>query len=329
MKSIPYFDAHCDTIYRCLMTGGEVTLDFGEDAEEQKRFFAKCGCLRENEGHIDLMRGSRFARCGQFFALFFDAADAPEDGMWAQCRRLHDCFVQEMETNADLICHCRTGTEIDRAVKNGKMAALLSIEGADLIECDVHKIKTVADWGVRFLNPVWNRANALSGTNSEERERGLSDKGRDFIRQMERCGIYADVSHLSDRSFWDLSRMTARPIVASHSNSRALCDHPRNLTDDQFRAIRDTGGVVGVNFYSHFIGKQPSVDDLVRHIEHFLAMDGEKTVCMGGDLDGCEELPQGMAGMEDVPKIWQALEERGYPRPLLEDLFWNNLRKLL
>ena len=329
MKSIPYFDAHCDTIYRCLMTGGEVTLDFGEDAEEQKRFFAKCGCLRENEGHIDLMRGSRFARCGQFFALFFDAADAPEDGMWAQCRRLHDCIVQEMETNADLICHCRTGAQIDRAVKNGKMAALLSIEGADLIECDVHKIKTVDDWGVRFLNPVWNRANALSGTNSQERERGLSDKGRDFIRQMERCGIYADVSHLSDRGFWDLCRMTARPIVASHSNSRALCDHPRNLTDDQFRAIRDTGGVVGMNFYSHFIGKQPSVDDLVRHIEHFLAMDGEKTVCMGGDLDGCEELPQGMAGMEDVPKIWQALEARGYPRPLLEDLFWNNLRKLL
>ena len=329
MKPIPYFDAHCDTIYRCMMTGGEVTLDFGEDAEEQKRFFAKCGCLRENEGHIDLMRGRQFARCGQFFALFFDAADAPEDGMWAQCRRLHDCFVQEMETNADLICHCCTGAQIDRAVKNGKMAALLSIEGADLIECDVHKIKTVADWGVRFLNPVWNRANALSGTNSQERERGLSDKGRDFIRQMERCGIYADVSHLSDRGFWDLCRMTARPIVASHSNSRALCDHPRNLTDDQFRAIRDTGGVVGMNFYSHFIGKQPSVDDLVRHIEHFLAMDGEKTVCMGGDLDGCEELPQGMQGMEDVPKIWQALEERGYPRPLLEDLFWNNLRKLL
>ena len=329
MKPIPYFDAHCDTIYRCMMTDGEVTLDFGEDAEEQKRFFAKCGCLRGNEGHIDLMRGRQFARYGQFFALFFDAADAPEDGMWAQCRRLHDCFVQEMETNADLICHCRTGAEIDRAVKNGKMAALLSIEGADLIECDVHKIKTVADWGVRFLNPVWNRANALSGTVSEERERGLSDKGRDFICQMERCGIYADVSHLSDRGFWDLCRMTARPIVASHSNSRALCDHPRNLTDDQFRAIRDTGGVVGMNFYSHFIGKQPSVDDLVRHIEHFLAMDGEKTVCMGGDLDGCEELPQGMAGMEDVPKIWQALEERGYPRPLLEDLFWNNLRKLL
>lgn len=329
MKQIPYFDAHCDTIYRCLMTGSEVTLDFGADMEEQKQYFAACKCLRENGGHIDLVRGRQFARYGQFFALYFDAADAPSDGMWAQCQRLHDCFLHEMAQNCDLICHCRTGREIDCAVKSGKMAAVLSIEGADLIECDVHKIKTVADWGVRFLNPVWNRANVLSGTNCEDPQRGLSDKGRDFIRQMEHCHIYADVSHLSNQGFWDLCRMTTKPIVASHSNSRALCPHPRNLTDDQFRAIRDTGGVVGMNFYSHFIGEHPTIDNLVRHMEHFLTMNGEKTVCMGGDLDGCEELPAGMQGMEDVPKIWQALERRGYPRTLLEDLFWNNLRRLL
>ena len=329
MKQIPYFDAHCDTIYRCLMTGGEVTLDFGADAEEQKRYFAACQCLRENGGHIDLMRGKQFARYAQFFALYFDAADAPADGMWAQCQRLHDCFLQEMAQNRDLICHCRNGREIDCAVQSGKMVAVLSIEGADLIECDIHKIETVADWGVRFLNPVWNRANVLSGTNCEDRERGLSQQGRDFVRQMESCGIYADVSHLSDQGFWDICRMATKPVVASHSNSRALCPHPRNLTDDQFRAIRDSGGVVGMNYYSHFIGEQPAVDDLVRHIEHFLAMNGEKTVCMGGDLDGCEELPIGMQDMNDVPKIWHALEKRGYPQALLEDLFWNNLRRLL
>lgn len=329
MKQIPYFDAHCDTIYRCLMTGEEVTPDFETDIEEQKRYFAACKCLRENGGHIDLARGSRFARYGQFFALYFDAADAPADGMWAQCQRLHDCFLREMAKNRDLICQCRTGNEIDCAIQCGKMAAVLSIEGADLIECDIHKIRTVADWGVRFLNPVWNRANSLSGTNCEDTERGLSDKGRDFIRQLEKCNIYADVSHLSDQGFWDLCRMTAKPIVASHSNSRTLCPHPRNLTDDQFRTIRDTGGVVGMNFYSQFIGEQPTVDDLVRHIEHFLNMDGEKTVCMGGDLDGCEELPIGMQGIEDVPEIWKVLEKRGYPQALLEDIFWNNLRRLL
>lgn len=320
MKQIPYFDAHCDTIYRCMTVGAD---------EAQRQYFDRCDCLRESEGHIDLMRGKKFARYAQFFALYFDAADAPADGMWAQCQRLHDCFLREMTENRDVIRHCRSGKEIDCAVQCGKMAAVLSIEGADLIECDIHKIRTVADWGVRFLNPVWNRANSLSGTNSEDTQRGLSDKGRDFIRQMEQCGIYADVSHLSDQGFWDIYRMTRKPTVASHSNSRALCNHPRNLTDDQFHAIRDTGGVVGMNFYSHFIGERPTIDDLVRHIEHFLAMNGEKTVCMGGDLDGCEELPKGMQGMEDVPKIWQALEERGYLQSLLEDIFWNNLRRLL
>lgn len=329
MRGIPYFDAHCDTIYRCMMSGDEVSLDFGADAAAQRRFFARCGGLRENGGHIDLVRGRQFARYGQFFALYYDAADAPDDGMWAQCRRLHDRFVQEMADNDDLIRHCRTGAEVDDAVKEGKMAAVLSVEGADLLECEAERLQTVADWGVRLLNPVWNRANALSGTNCEDRERGLSEKGREFIRQMERCGIYADVSHLSDRGFWDLCRMTARPVVASHSNSRALCAHPRNLTDDQFRAVRESGGVVGLNLYRDFVGPLGTMEELVAHVEHFLDLGGEKTLCIGGDLDGCEALAAGMQGMEDVPKLWQALERRGYDRKLLEDLFWNNLRRLL
>ncbi len=329
MEKIPYFDAHCDTIYRCLMNGDEVMLDFGADMEEQKRYFAACRSIRQNGGHIDLLRGSKFARFGQFFALYFDAADKPDDGMWAQCRRLHQHFLSEMESNQDQMIHCRNGQEIDEAVAEGKMVAVLSIEGADLLECEVNKLDTVYQWGVRFLNPVWNRANLLSGTNCEDTDRGLSAQGRGFIRQMERYNIYADVSHLSDKGFWDLYDMAQRPVVASHSNSRTLCAHPRNLTDDQFRAIRDSGGIVGINFYRNFIGNSANIDDIVRHIEHFLAMDGEKTVCMGGDLDGCEVLPQGMRGMEDVPKIWQALEKRGYPETLLNDLFWNNLRRLL
>ena len=156
----------------------------------------------------------------------------------------------------------------------------------------------------------------------------MSPLGRDFIRELESFGIYADVSHLSDAAFWDLVRMANRPIVASHSNSRALCPHPRNLTDDQFCAIRDTGGVVGMNFYLHFVG-DASMDSFLRHMEHFLDLDGEKTICMGGDFDGCEELAAGLRDVQDVPKIYQALKDRGYSDALLEDLFWNNLMRLL
>ena len=325
---LSYFDAHCDTIYRCLETGEASALDYGENREEQRRYYAASTHLRENGGHIDLERGRQFRRCAQFFALFHDAAEAPADSMWAQCRRMHDFFLREMADNADMARHCRTGAEVDEAVSQGKVAALLSIEGADLMDCDVHKIETISGWGVRFLNPVWNRANVLSGTNAEEPERGLSTEGRDFIRVMEEYGIYPDVSHLSDAGFWDLVRMARRPIIASHSNARAICPHRRNLTDDQFRAIRDLGGVVGLNLYLHFVGES-TMDALVAHVEHFLALGGEKTLCLGGDMDGCEALAGGMTGIQDMPKLYDALKARGYGETLLEDIFWNNLRRLI
>ena len=207
---LSYFDAHCDTIYRCLETGENSALDYGENREEQRRYYAASTHLRENGGHIDLLRGKKFQRCAQFFALFHDAAEAPIDGMWAQCQRMHDFFLREMTNNADIARQCRTGAEVDEAVSQGMVATLLSIEGADLIDCDVHKIETVSGWGVRLLNPVWNRANVLSGTNAEEPERGLSAEGRDFIRTLEEHDIYPDVSHLSDTGFWDIVRIPTR-----------------------------------------------------------------------------------------------------------------------
>ena len=325
---IPYFDAHCDTVYRCLETGETSALDYGDSREEQCRYYAASAHLRKNGGHIDLERSRQFSRCAQFFALFHDAAEAPADGLWAQCRRMHDFFLREMDDNADIARHCRTGREVDETVAEGKTAALLSIEGADLIDCDVYKVETVAQWGVRLLNPVWNRANVLSGTNAEEPERGLSAAGRDFIHVLEEHAIYPDVSHLSNAGFWDLVHIARRPIVASHSNARAVCPHRRNLTDDQFRAIRDSGGVAGLNLYLDFVGR-PTMDALVAHVEHFLALDGEKTLCLGGDLDGCEALAAGMTGMQDVPKLYEALKARGYSDALLEDIFWNNLRRLI
>ncbi len=306
---IPYFDAHCDTIARCLALP-----DQG---------------LQENTGHVDLVRGTQLGRYAQIFALYHSPGAAPPDGMLAQCKRLYHRFAQEMDENAGLVQHCRTGADIDQAVAQGKMAALLSIEGADLLDCDPAQVALAAGWGVKFLNLTWNYGNAVSGSNSRESDRGLSPQGRDFVRELERCGIYPDVSHLSDPGFWDLCRMARGPVVASHSNSRAICPHPRNLTDDQFQAIRDSGGVVGINFYRPFVGDGDSLELLTAHIEHFLNLGGEKTVCFGGDLDGCDVLAGGLQGLQDIPLLYEALKGRGYPASLLEDLFWNNLRRMI
>ncbi len=322
---ISYFDAHCDTIHRCAVRRSD-TVGMPDDI---RAYFAAVESLRQNGGHVDLLRGGQFRRYAQFFALYHDPDCPPEDGLWAQCLRMHDCFLREMAACADLARHCRTASEVDAAVSDGKIAALLSVEGADLLDCDPDRIGTAADWGVRLLNPVWNHPNVLCGTNKHDTDRGLSQQGRDFIRRLEEHAIYADVSHMSDPGFWDLIGMTHRPVVASHSNSRAVCPHPRNLTDDMFRAIRDSGGVVGINLYSAFVGQTGSMEELVAHVEHFLALDGEKTLCMGGDLDGCETLAAGMKGVQDVPQLHEALAARGYSKDLLEDIFWNNLMRLL
>lgn len=324
---ISYFDAHCDTIDRCAETGETTVLAYASDRAGEREYYAACDNLRENFGHIDLVRGKNFTRYAQIFALFHDGAEPPADGMWALCCRLHEFYLQEMARNGDLVRHCSSGSQIDSAVAEGKIAALLSVEGADLLECDCRRVETVAQWGVRLLNPVWNRANVLSGTNAEDSQRGLSRAGHDFIAELRRYGIYPDVSHLSDRGFWDLIRREDGPVVASHSNARALCPHRRNLTDDQFHAIRDSGGVVGLNLYLDFVGEN-TMEALVAHVEHFLALDGEKTLCIGGDLDGCEALAAGMNGVEDVPQLYEALRRRGYSQSLLEDIFWNNLRRL-
>ena len=147
IRNIPYFDGHCDTIYECMGKGRS---------------------LRENSGHVDLMRGQRYGRRAQFFALFDNVRELPEGTAWTKLCQMHDWFCAQAAENADVMALCRTGAEVDAAAAQHKTAALLSIEGADLLDCDMAHLETAASWGVRLLNPVWNNANALCGTCAQE-----------------------------------------------------------------------------------------------------------------------------------------------------------------
>ena len=150
--AIPYFDAHCDTIWRCMVT--EPVADYGETEAERRAYFQAGGSLRKNGGHIDLERSRGFAGRGQFFALYDDVKSLPPDTAWQRCREMHDWFLQELADNEDMAVLCRTGEEANAAVRSGRMAAFLSVEGADLLDCKVENLYTAADWGVRLLNPV-------------------------------------------------------------------------------------------------------------------------------------------------------------------------------
>ena len=142
-------------------------------------------------------------------------------------------------------------------------------------------------------------------------------------------GILIDVSHLSEKSFWDLIRITRQPILASHSNCRSLCDHSRNLTDDQLRAIAETGGTVGLNLYPPFLGERADFDCLRRHLEHMLRLCGEHHVALGGDLDGCDSLPVGMTGIDDYSLLVSALVKLGFSEQSVQNILYDNLMKVV
>lgn len=137
-----------------------------------------------------------------------------------------------------------------------------------------------------------------------------------------------DVSHLSERGFWGLMELAGKPVVASHSNARSVYEHSRSLTDDQFRAICQTGGTVGLNFYTNFVGQPATMNMFRRHLDHFLELGGENCIALGADFDGCDSTVEGINGVQDIPMLWQYLEGCGYDRKLLEKLFWNNWLKL-
>ena len=288
MEPIPYFDAHCDTLSRCA---------------------AESWDLWENPGHLDLRRLSAYRPMGQVFALYINsAAVAPEDRPAALARQAA-LFSQAREQYPSLMARCA-----------------LSLEGAEGICCEAERLEELRGWGVRWVNLTWNHPNALSG--SCVTGEGLTDAGRAFVRACWALGLAIDVSHLSDRGFWDLMDMLDGPVLASHSNSRALCPHRRNLTDDMARALIDAKGYIGTNFFTEFLGENASAETAADHMEHFLKLGGQDCLGLGSDFDGADG-PQDLSGVEHVPNLWAALERRGWGGALLEKLFCRNLEGFL
>ena len=148
------------------------------------------------------------------------------------------------------------------------------------------------------------------------------------VRALYAHRMLPDVSHLSEAAAWDVVRLGLGPVIASHANSRAVCAHTRNLSDDLFCAIRDSGGVVGLNLYTDFLGGD-GMDTVVRHVEHLLDLGGDETLALGGDLDGCDTLGGGITGVQDYPRLYAALAARGYDSALLQALFSDNWLRVL
>lgn len=305
--NFPVFDLHCDSAFAIL----------GKDLQSRTP-------LLNNSLHIDLERAGMLDGYAQCFACF----TAP--GVKAQYATPVQLFEKELaallhqiEINHDKIRLAYSADEIADNNRSGLMSAILTIEGPAGFDFDPALLEDLHKVGFRMSTLGWNENNILAG--SHMTGGGLTDRGREYVREAQRLGMIIDVSHLSDEAFWDIMDITQSPVVASHSNSRSVYDCTRNISDEMFRAICQTGGVVGMNMFVDFIGKQPCLDTLCDHILHLLDLDPTcQHIALGGDLDGCRELPSDFSGVQDYIKLAERLHQRGVNDDLIRNIFWNN-----
>lgn len=297
-----YIDAHCDTM--------SVLLDSKK-------------VLKNNECHIDLKRMPKGTT--QIFAAFIapDYYDAPMKRAEAIIGKLK----KETAKKTNKIEFCTNEEERQAALGAKNCAAFASLEGGEPIQ-SLEDVAHLHELGIRFVTLTWNAANQLAG--GVESSEGITPFGRTVVRELEKHGMITDVSHLNDRSFWDVMRVSNWPVIASHSCSRSVRNHPRNLTDEQFRAICQRGGVVGINFYTKFLNgrKKADIRNILKHIDHFLKIGGENHIGLGSDFDGVATLPKEIEGVQDMPKLEEAFREHGYSEKLIKKIMYGNFERI-
>ncbi len=324
-------DMHCDTISEIW----------------SRRERGETVSLRENDLHVDLKRMREQGYLLQNFALFVDRGTCADP--WEQLCLLEGIYRGELQRNGDWIAPVYCYDDIAANLSEGKLSAVLTVEEGAVCGGRGERLRKLYQMGVRMLTLVWNYPNELGYPNmnmdgetavSEDfRYRantvdGLTQRGIEFLSEMEELGMIADVSHLSDAGFYQVYENTRKPFVASHSNARSVCGCVRNLTDDMIRKLGERGCVMGLNFCADFL-KEPvqgqrnpgAIADVARHAKYVVALGGIEVLGLGSDFDGIptnEELP-GAQGMEI---LWQTLKKEGFTERELDKIFGENVLRV-
>jgi membrane dipeptidase len=317
-------DTHCDTL-KCLMP----IFTLPRDSQWDDRSDIGMGA-RSSLGHIDLPRLREGGVDCQVFAIS-SIRDRTRPYALRTAMEMIDIFYSECAAHPDGVTPVTTHGGIVEAAAEGKVAAMLSIEGADVIEGKVGMLGVFHRLGVRMVGLVHSLRNELADGVADRRTGGgLSELGVQAVEELDRLGMLIDVSHLSDAGFWDLMDVKKGPVVASHSNSRAICDHPRNMTDDMIRVMADRGGVMGMNFAPGFVHPtHATVQGVVDHIDHIVRIVGPNHVGLGSDFDGIPHTPMGLEDVTKMPNITAELFKRGYTEEDIKKILGGNHLRLM
>ncbi len=310
-------DTHCDTLMAFMPQphGQPPARRLGE---------------RSDRGHLDLPRMIEGGVDCQTFAIYTGRREGQPDALLT-AMQMTDIFYREMEANTEKIVPVTSVAEILAANEVGKRSALLSIEGAEPLMGDLGVLRNFYKLGVRMLSFTWNwRTPFADGLAASRASSKLTDLGVKAIEEMDRLGIVLDTSHISDSCFWDIAEVKKGPFIASHSNSRTVCNHPRNLTDDMLKALADHGGVAGMNFAPAFVAKEgATVEKLVDHIDYMVGKVGPDHVGLGSDFDGIGTPPVGLEDASKMPNITRELVRRKYSEEDIKKILGGNQLRVL
>ncbi|OGS68991.1 MAG: peptidase [Firmicutes bacterium RBG_13_65_8] len=304
-------DTHCDTILSAVK--GERHL--GD---------------RSEKGHLDFPRMVEGGVSAQFFAAYIEPQYKPDRGLERSLQVL-DVLWREVEASSAVAEVALSVADIRRISAAGRVAVVIAIEGGEAVGHDLANLRMLYRLGVRSLGLVWNQRNLIADGVGERRTGGgLTNFGVAVVEEMNRLGMLVDVSHLSDPGFWHVAETCRGPFAATHSNARAVCDHPRNLTDDQLKALARSGGVTGLNFAPAFVSAENAdVSKLIDHLDHIVQLVGPDHVGLGSDFDGISTTPRGLEDVRAMPRITEELVARGYgDEDILKFLGGNHLRVL-
>lgn len=305
-----YIDLHCDSITACCNSGEKFASFTGQvNAEKLK----KAGCL---------------AQC---FAIFTEGENAAED------YEKFSAFYSAVLSENPSLTPTYALTNVLNAQKEGKVSAILTVENAGFLKGDISGFSRLKEQGVKMLSLVWNNPNAFAYPNlvfkggvpdfSAREIKGLTQAGKEAVKELNRLKIIIDISHLSDGGVSDVLELSSAPIVASHSNAHSVCPVSRNLTDTQLKKIADKGGVIGLNFCKDFIGCEDVFEGLLKHYNHIVKIAGEDAVALGSDFDGIPRYPQ----MNDCTRTVNLLEyfaDRGVSERRIEKLALRNFLRV-
>lgn len=317
-----FFDLHCDTLYRAVTENKTLNENFYN--ADKNNFSA--GALFDGDilppFQLSFDRGKKYRPWVQCMAVWI-----PDDVTDEYAEKLFDkaCCKLKSECKIHDISVCNNFSDLKSVAENRNHGVIFTLENGRLIK-KLEDVKRIKSRGVKMITLTWNALNSLGSGVKSEKDTGLTEFGKNVVKEMNRLGIAVDVSHGSDKLFYDVAEISTAPIAASHSNSREIAGNPRNITDEQFKIVCKKGGVVGLNFCRNFLNKNPqkaSMDDILKHAEHFLGLGGENHLCIGSDFDGTD-MPQGIKGIESIENLYEHFLKHNYKEKLLSKLFFEN-----